>query len=129
MHATQTATIASTAVMTYTYDAADRLTKAGTTNYTWDNNGNLTNDGSGLYRYDQANRLISATVGGVTTQFSYNGDGARLKQVVNGAVTAYTLDPSAGSGQALAAPLVQVLVAKDSGGDTRYLSGVTRIGE
>lgn len=78
---------------------------------------------------DQANRLISVTVGVTTTQFAYNGDGARLKQVVNGAVTTYTLDPSAGSGQALAAPLVQVLVAKDSGGDTHYLYGVTRIGE
>jgi hypothetical protein len=35
--------------------------------------------------------------------------------------TTYTLD--------LAAPLVQVLVATDSSGDTRYLYGMTRVGE
>ncbi len=58
--------------------------------------GNLTNDGSANYLYDRANpahsgqgygRLISTTLGGVTTQFSYNGDGVRLKQIVAGTLT------------------------------------------
>ncbi len=69
------------------------------------------------------------TAGVTTTQFEYNGDGARLKQVVNGAVTTYTLDPSAGSGQALAAPLVQVLMMPDAEGRTAYLYGVTQVDE
>jgi RHS repeat-associated protein len=53
-----------------------------------------------------------------------NGDGARLKQTVNGAETAYTLDPSASSGQALAAPLVTVLEEQEAGGKTTYLYGM-----
>jgi RHS repeat-associated protein len=117
----QTATITSTQVTNYVYDAANRLTSVNGQAYTWDDNGNLVNDGNTVYAYDQANRLISATLGVTTTQYAYNGDGARLKQVVNGSPTTYTLD--------LAAPLVQVLVAKDSSGDTRYLYGVTRVGE
>ncbi len=52
---------------------------------------------------------------------TYNGDGARLRQVTNGVPTTYTLD--------LAAPLVQVLAQQDASGTTRYLYGVTRIGE
>jgi RHS repeat-associated protein len=51
----------------------------------------------------------------------YNGDGARLRQVANGVPTTYTLD--------VAAPLVQVLVQQDGSGMTRYLYGVTRVGE
>ena len=118
---TQRATITSTQVTNYVYDAANRLTSVNGQAYTWDDNGNLLNDSNAVYAYDQANRLISATLGVTTTRYAYNGDGARLKQVVNGSPITYTLD--------LAAPLVQVLVATDSSGDTRYLYGVTRVGE
>jgi RHS repeat-associated protein len=100
-------------VTTYTYDAANRMTKVGTTNYTWDNNGNLTNDGNSLYRYDQANRMISTTLSGATTLFNYNGDGVRLKQIVNGVVTTYTQD--------LVASLPVVLQAKTGSNATQYL--------
>jgi YD repeat-containing protein len=88
----QTRTITNTQVTTYTYDVANRMTKVGTVNYTWDNNGNLLNDGSSLYRYDPANRLISTTLSTTTTLFSYNGDGARLRQVIAGVPTTYTQD-------------------------------------
>jgi RHS repeat-associated protein len=118
---TQTATITSTLITTYAYDAANRLTNANGQTYTWDDNGNLVNDGGKAYTYDQANRLKSINGSGVAITYAFNGEGARLKQIVNSAVTTYTLD--------LAAPLVQVLVAKDNSGDTRYLYGVTRIGE
>jgi hypothetical protein len=47
-------------------------------------NGNLLNDGRALHRYDRANRLISTTVGSMTSLFNYNGDGVRLKQIVMG---------------------------------------------
>ena len=109
----QTRTITSTQVITYGYDNANRMTKAGGITYTWDNNGNLTNDGTATYLYDRANRMISTTVGSVTTQFSYNGDGARLKQIANGVVTTYTQD--------LAAPLPVVLQAKTGTSTTKYL--------
>jgi RHS repeat-associated protein len=118
----QTRTITSTLVTTYTYDAANRLaTQNGQSLFAWDANGNLLADGGATYAYDFANRIISATVGGANTQYAYNGDGARLRQIINAAAMTYTLD--------LAAPLVQVLVQKDGSGMTRYLYGVTRVGE
>jgi len=58
---------------------------------------------------------------GLAWSAAYNGDGARLRQVTNGVPTTYTLD--------LAAPLVQVLAQQDGSGMTRYLYGVTRVGE
>jgi RHS repeat-associated protein len=108
----QTRTITSTQVITYVYDNANRMTQAGGVTYTWDNNGNLINDGNALYRYDPANRLISTTLGGTTSLFNYNGDGARLKQVVAGVPTTYTQD--------LAAPLPVVLQAKTGVTTTKY---------
>ncbi len=95
------------------YDNANRMTKAGGVTYTWDNNGNLLNDGGATYLYHHANRLISTTLGGVTTQFNYNGDSARLKQIVNGVVTSYTQD--------LAAPLPVVLQSQTGTATTKYL--------
>ena len=105
--------------------------------YTWDNNGNpsassgqaLLNDGEKSYVNDQANRLTNISANGLAWSATYNGDGARLRQVTNGVATTYTLDPSASSGQALNAGLVQVLTMQDAGGKTAYLYGVTRIGE
>jgi hypothetical protein len=46
--------------------------------------GNLINDGSATYAYDFENRLISTTLGGVSTQFVYNGDGIRLRLIEAG---------------------------------------------
>ncbi len=89
--------------------------------FTWDDNGNLVNDGEKTYTYDQANRLISTTLGGTTSLFNYNGDGVRLKQVVAGVPTTYTQDPSAGSGQALAAPLPVVLQSQTGANARQYV--------
>ncbi len=109
----QTVTITSTQVTNYVYDAANRLTSVNGQAYTWDNNGNLINDGSAAYLYDRANRMISTTVGGVTTQFSYNGDGARLKQIIAGVPTTYTQD--------LAAPLPVVLQSQTGANAMQYV--------
>ena len=49
----------------------------------------------------------------MTTQFSYNGDGARLRQVVAGAPTTYTQD--------LAAPLPVVLQSKTGATTSKYV--------
>jgi hypothetical protein len=75
-HTFQTQAITSTQVITYQYDAANRLTKVGGVAYMYDNNGHLLNDGSAAYLYDRANRLIGTTLGGVTSQFSYSSDAA-----------------------------------------------------
>ena len=92
--------------------------------YTWDNNGNpsassgqaLTNDGSQTYLYNQANQLITVTATGLTWSATYNGDGARLRQIANGVPTTYTLD--------LAAPLVTALTERIGATTKQYLYGL-----
>jgi len=110
---------------TYTYDAANRLTAVNGKPYTWDNAGHLLDDGAHTYTWDPAGRLTQVT-GQTTVQYMYNGDGVRVRQTVDGKATSYvqdvaaplpvvlaalnksqpayylySLDPSAGSGQAL----------------------------
>ena len=54
---------------------------------------NLLSDGAKTYTYNQANQLTNISGAGFTWSCtSYNGEGARLKQAANGAVTTYTLD-------------------------------------
>ena len=89
--------------VSYTYDAANRLTSAGGVSYTWDDYGNLTSDGVRSYAYDQTNRLTQATQGSQTTQFAYNGDGVRTcgehsrttSKTTGGDTTQYILDLAA----------------------------------
>ena len=115
----QTATITSTQVTNYVYDAANRLTSVNTLPgtggqaYTWDDNGNLVNDGEKTYTHNQANRLTDLTDGATTFQFNYNGDGARVRQVIAGVPTTYTQD--------LAAPLPVVLQSQAGESTTRYV--------
>ncbi len=78
--------------VSYTYDAANRLTSVAGVTYTWDDNGNLTSDGVRSYTYDHANRLTQVTQGSQTTQFAYNGDGDRTSKTVSGETTQYVLD-------------------------------------
>ena len=66
-----------------------------------------------MYTYTQANRLITVTANGLNWSASYNGDGARMRTVVNGVPTTYTQD--------LAAPLPVVLQAKTGVTTTQYL--------
>ena len=77
--------------VSYTYDAANRLTSVGGVSYTWDDNGNLTSDGVLSYTYDHANRLTQVTEGSLTTQFAYNGDGVRASKTTGGDTTQYVL--------------------------------------
>ncbi len=111
-----TQTITTPVVTVYIYDAANRLTSVNGQTYTWDNNGNLLNDGSKGYTYDAANRLTGITATGLTWSAAYNGDGARIKQTINGVKTKYLLD--------LAAPLVTVLAEKQTTGNQTYLYGL-----
>ena len=54
----------------------------GTTTLTTNANGNLVAKGTDTFAYDQANRLIAATVAGVTETYAYNGDGVRFSRTV-----------------------------------------------
>jgi hypothetical protein len=53
------------------------------------------NDGSALCGYNSANWLISVTLGGATSLYARNSDGAWLKQTVAGTVITYTQDVAA----------------------------------
>ena len=63
--------------------------------------------------YTQANRLVTVTANGLNWSAAYNGDGARLRTVVNSVPTTYTQD--------LAAPLPVVLQAETGVTTTQYL--------
>ena len=79
-----------------TYDAADRITAAGSTSITVDDAGNTTAKGSDTFAYDQANRMTSATVGGTTETYAYDGDGVRFSSQVSGQSSVrYVTDPAA----------------------------------
>ena len=86
----------------YTYDTANRLTSVNGVTYTWDNNGNLLSDGMNTYTHDHANCLATASGGGNTVGYNYNGLGDRVRQTVNGVTTSYTLDLDTGLTQVLA---------------------------
>jgi RHS repeat-associated protein len=55
-------------------------------------NGNLVARGSDTFAYDQANRLISATVGGTASTNVYDGDGKRASTTVGSTTTSYAYD-------------------------------------
>jgi RHS repeat-associated protein len=104
-------------VVTYQYDAANRLIEAGGVSYSWDANGNLLSDGTSTYTYNHANRLAGVAQDGVAYSYAYNGLGDRLQQSADGVATNYTLDLNAG--------LTQVL----TDGTNTYLYGRGRIAQ
>ena len=61
--------------------------------YTLDSNGNLTARGNEIYTYDTHNRLIEATVNGVTATYAYNYRGQRISKTVGGQTTLYFYGP------------------------------------
>jgi len=77
-----------TGVVTYTYDAANRLTSVGGKTCTWYERGNLRHDGTFTYTYDAAGRLVGAQSITSTLVYTYNGDGVRVAQSVDGVESA-----------------------------------------
>jgi len=74
------ATITTTLVTTYTYDAANRLTWANDVVYTWDDRGNLLAAGPDSYGYDGAGRMVRAEGVTSTLVYTYNANGLRVAQ-------------------------------------------------
>ncbi len=74
----------SNAVITYTYDIANRLTNTNGATYTWDANGNLLSDGANTYTYDIANRLTNTN----SATYTWDANGNLLSDGAN----TYTYD-------------------------------------
>jgi RHS repeat-associated protein len=71
-----------------TYNSADQLTSrtdgTNTVNYTYDDNGNLASAGSRSYTYDLANHQTQTALSGVTSTYTYDGDGKRITSSTSG---------------------------------------------
>jgi RHS repeat-associated protein len=102
----------------YAYNLANQLTNTG---YTYDPNGNLTNDGVNGYIFDAANRLRKVTQGANNTEFTYDGEGNRLKLNDKGVNTDYLLD--------LSGSLSATLREQQDSAQTWYLNGLDVIGQ
>jgi uncharacterized protein RhaS with RHS repeats len=85
-----------TGVTTYTYDAANRLTSVGGVSYTWDERGNLTSDGTFTYTYNGAGRMVRVEGVTLTLVYTYNANGLRVAQSVDGDVITFTWDWATG---------------------------------
>ncbi|HJQ23988.1 MAG TPA: RHS repeat-associated core domain-containing protein [Blastocatellia bacterium] len=109
----------------YSYDAQGRLLRAGETTFTYDAAGNLIARKDRAqrvtYEYDDENQLIAVRTGQTTVRYTYDGAGNRVRREVNGKVTNYLNDFSAGM------PQVVGEYGKD-GKLAHYLLGKTRVG-
>jgi RHS repeat-associated protein len=76
---------ASTAV----YDAQDRLEAIGGTSYTVDSDGYLAQRGSDTFQYSTHGELLSATVGGASVSYAYDGLGRRVGRTDSSGTTQY----------------------------------------
>jgi YD repeat-containing protein len=127
---TSTTPLSGTVVTTYTYDVANRLTDRGVSDgrvytYTWSQRGQMLAEYTQGYpvrtfTHDAAGQLVRATVFTLTTEFVYNGLGARVAVSVAGQTTSYVLDYAAGN---------RILVESTPTSTVRYLYGETCLGE
>jgi RHS repeat-associated protein len=85
-------------VVTYSYDAADRMLTAGDAAYAYDANGNRTSralaEVTTYYAYDGADRLVSINSEDALQSFVYDGDGNRIGQTTPAGTYEYVNDPS-----------------------------------
>jgi RHS repeat-associated protein len=61
-----------------------RVRQASGASYQYDGNGNITSTGDRGLTYNVENRLVRIQKGGNVTEFTYDGDGARVKTTANG---------------------------------------------
>ncbi|MBN2005899.1 MAG: RHS repeat protein [Anaerolineae bacterium] len=117
-------------VTTQSYDAANRLSARSRSDghnylYAWSQQGQLLAEytqgvPARTFVYDGAGRMVEATVFTLTTEFAYNGLGARLSLSVAGQTTRYTLDYAAGN---------RILVETTPTETVTYLYGRECLGE
>ncbi len=117
---------------TLTYDANGNMTSSGTDGYTWDARNRLVSTLSGAsFQYDPFGRRTSKTIGGVTTNFLYDGvnvvqelaAGTPLANLLSGGVDeVFTRTDGAGARNFMADGLGSTLALTDSIGtlQTQY---------
>lgn len=71
----------------YTANSLNQYTAVGAASPTYDGNGNTTSDGTYTLGYDPENRLVSASGGGNTASYAFDGRGRRKLKTVNGTTT------------------------------------------
>jgi RHS repeat-associated protein len=76
----------------YTPDAVNQYTTVGAQNPSYDSDLNLTGYDGASFSYNAQNQLVSASKGGATVQFVYDGLGRCLKRTTNGAATILVYD-------------------------------------
>lgn len=126
---------------TYAYDSNDRLERedasdGGTVGYRYDANGSLIErtdaTGQSVYGYDGADRLVDAVTPAAAMSYTYDANGIRQSQTVNGVTTRFVVDPVARHEQVIeehsAARSVLYLlgadrIARSDAGTTAYLHG------
>ncbi|KAF0219658.1 MAG: YD repeat [Geobacteraceae bacterium] len=67
----------------------DRLTSVGGKSFGYDNNGNIIAEDTRQYIYSQNQRLIQVADGAMSSAYTYNGNGQRVKKVVNSVTTIF----------------------------------------
>ena len=80
--------------VTYEYGDAnwhDKLTAVNGSTIRYDAIGNPLNDGTWTYTWQNGRQLQKMQKAGVTAEFVYNADGLRVRKMVNGVATKYTL--------------------------------------
>ncbi len=82
-------TIGAGPAQTATFDSADRITADGTTPYGVNADGQLTTRGADTFVYSARGELTSATVGGQTASYSYDGFGRLIARTANGQTWRY----------------------------------------
>ena len=78
--------------ITLTYDKENRLTNAGGVTFTYDFNGNMTGKGTDTFAYDFEDRLTQSIIGGVSSQYGYDGVGNRFTRTEGGVTKRYIQD-------------------------------------
>jgi RHS repeat-associated protein len=81
-----------TAVNSFTYNAANEVTKVGNKNTSRDANGSLTNDGTTTFTWNNRVQLASLSKTGLSASFAYDGFGRRKSKTVNGTNTSLLHD-------------------------------------
>jgi RHS repeat-associated protein len=104
--------------ISYSYNAANRLTSAGELSFGYDNNGNTTSRTGKNYGYDTKNNLTSVS-GDFTATYTYDGLGNRRSATRNGVTTKYVLD--------LIGDMSNVLMETDGNGSVKnyYIFGAS----
>ncbi len=71
------------------YLNTNKLNTANGLSFGYDNNGNTITEAARQYVYNQNQRLIQVNDGSMTANYTYNGNGQRVKKVVNGTTTIF----------------------------------------